>query len=178
MNVSGHEVEFEGTPEFLLALVRQLGGLPPQATTDPGGPRPSQPRADLAPAESQTRPAPEPQQPDVREFFAAKKPSRDVEAAAAVAYFYQFVAASSERRDSIDAKFLEEALRLAKYEIPSRPSQTLVNAKAAGYLSTGSGKGQYRLTTVGHNQVAHRMGPDTPTPLAGERRKPSKKSSR
>ena len=94
---------------------------------------------------------------DIRSFFNEKEPMSDNEAAAAVAYYYKFVAPTEERQDTIDMHALEEGFRLANYPLPSRPAMTLVHAKTAGYLSQ-SDKGSYRLTTVGHNLVAHSLG--------------------
>lgn len=94
---------------------------------------------------------------DIRTFFQEKSPSSDVEATAVAAYYYQYIAPAPYRRDTVDATFLQEAFRLAKWPLPSRTNFTLVNARNAGYLDS-VGEGQYRLNPVGYNLVEHTIG--------------------
>jgi hypothetical protein len=94
---------------------------------------------------------------DIRSFFKTHPPTSDNEAAAAVAYYYKFEAPQEEKKEVIDKDALEEGLRLASYPLPKRLGMTLVHAKEAGYLSQAE-RGGYRLTTVGHNLVAHSLG--------------------
>lgn len=108
---------------------------------------------------------------DIRSFFQERSPSSDVEATAVAAYYYQYVAPSQYRRDSVDATFLQEAFRLAKWPLPKRTNFTLVNARNAGYLDN-VGEGQYRLNPVGYNLVEHTIGhPDESAKGPRRRRK-------
>ena|SRR2546426_8026351 len=116
---------------------------------------------------------------DIRRFFAEKKPSSDNEAAVTAAYYYKFVAPQNERRETIDKDLLEKAFIEANWALPSKPSMTLVHARNAGYLSQAE-RGQYRLTTVGHNLVAHALGgpgKTKPTPVRKAARKSKPKRS-
>jgi hypothetical protein len=89
---------------------------------------------------------------DIRSFIAQKKPNSDVQFAAAVAYFYAFVA--SAKKPEITAADLQDATRLADRERLHRPITTLHNAANRGYLDKGSEKGAFKINTVGENLVA------------------------
>lgn len=90
---------------------------------------------------------------DIKSFTAAKAPQSDQQFAAVVAYFYQFEARASERKDAIDAEAMKEAARLAGRPQVKRWDTTLHNAARAGYLSL-AGKGSFKLSSVGENLVA------------------------
>lgn len=90
---------------------------------------------------------------DIKAFVAAKAPRSDNHFAAVVAYYYRFEAPSDQRRDTIDAKTLQEATRLAGRKRLSKPSVTLNNAKKAG-LVDAVGRGAFAVNSVGENLVA------------------------
>jgi hypothetical protein len=90
---------------------------------------------------------------DIKSFTAAKAPQSDQQFAAVVAYFYQFEARASERKDAIDAEAMKEAARLAGRPQVKRWDTTLHNAARAGYLNL-AGKGSFKLSSVGENLVA------------------------
>lgn len=90
---------------------------------------------------------------DIASFIAKKAPKSDVHFATTVAYYYQFVAPVSERKDSITKEDLLDACRKAPRNRPKRPAQVLVNAYHEGFLDRGE-RGQYRLNSVGENLVA------------------------
>ena len=92
-------------------------------------------------------------QKDIKSFVGEKKPRSDNQFAAAVAYYYRFEAAPAQRRDTIDAKLLQEATRLAGRSRLSNPNFTLNNAKNQGYLD-GSARGEFSINTIGENLVA------------------------
>jgi hypothetical protein len=114
-----------------------------------------------------TRPTPT----DIRTFFDVKKPSSDVEAATAAAYFYTYAAPEKDRRETIDAALLQDAFRLARRPLPSRTIFTLNNARNAGYLDS-AGEGQFKLNAVGYNLVEHALGSEGSEKV---RRKPKSK---
>jgi hypothetical protein len=113
---------------------------------------------------------------DIRSFFEAKKPSSDVEAAAAVAYYYQYVAPEAERKASIDSESLQEAFRLAKRKLPKKTIWTLQNARNAGYIES-AGDGRYKLNPVGYNLVEHALG-GSPKAEESARKKPKRGATR
>lgn len=92
-------------------------------------------------------------QADIRTFIAAKSPKNDVQLAAVVAYYHQFVAPEDQRKDSIVSADLTEACRQADRTRPSSPAQTLINAFNDGLLDRAQ-HGHYRLNSVGENLVA------------------------
>ena len=83
----------------------------------------------------------------------AKKPKSDVQFAAVVAYYYRFDASPENRKETIDARALQDAARLAGRRRPPKPLMTLNNAKNLGYLDAPA-RGQFQINTVGENLVA------------------------
>lgn len=90
---------------------------------------------------------------DIKTFVDAKRPKSDVQFAAVVAYYYRFEAAPDNRKETIDAKVLQDAARLAGRRRPPKPLVTLNNAKTLGYLDAPA-RGQFQINTVGENLVA------------------------
>lgn len=90
---------------------------------------------------------------DIKTFIASKSPKSDRQFAVTVAYFYRFEAPPAERRNSIDGKLLQEATRLVGRNRLTKPSDTLHNAKKAGYLDSLT-PGEYAINSVGENLVA------------------------
>ncbi len=109
---------------------------------------------------------------DIKKFTETKSPSSDQQFAAVVAYFYQFEAQPSDRRETIDGKLLGEAARLANRRRPSR--YALNNAKNAGYLDS-AGHGEFKLNTVGENLVA--MALPSSSGKGGTKRRAKKKGT-
>lgn len=114
-------------------------------------------------------------QPDIRSFFDEKQLQSDIEAAAATAFFYQYVADDAYKKDSISAEDLAEAFRLAKRKLPTAISQTLRNTKNAGYLDAAGETGHYKLNPVGYNLVEHTLGKDGASPRKATRKKAAKR---
>jgi len=100
---------------------------------------------------SPTQPAP--RTTDIKSFVAAKNPRSDMQFAAVVAYYYRFEASPDESLESISPEVLQNAARLVNRHRLSRPRQTLLNAKAQGYLDLVE-RGQYRINSIGENLVA------------------------
>jgi hypothetical protein len=90
---------------------------------------------------------------DIQSFVRAKNPRSDVQFAATVAYYYQFVAPESERKTNISESDLVDACRKAGRERPQKPYFTLNNAFHAGLLDRPE-KGSFSLNAVGENLVA------------------------
>ena len=112
---------------------------------------------------------------DIRSFFEEKQPSSDIEAAAAAAYYNQYMAPEGSRHETIDSAALQEAFRLARRPLPARTIYTLTNARNAGYLDSVGEGGQFPLNAVGYNLVEHGLGP---TRQAEQRKRKPKKQKR
>ena len=114
---------------------------------------------------------------DIRTFIASKNPQSDNHFAAAVAYYYRFVAQGEQHKEAISADDLRNATRMVNRERLKRPDQTLVNAHNAG-LFDKAGRGAYSVNTVGENLVAMALpgGATGATPSRKQAR--SKKKSR
>jgi hypothetical protein len=90
---------------------------------------------------------------DLRTFIAEKAPASDTHFATTVAYYYQFEAPESERKNSITAADLTEACRLADRTRLQNPGQTLRNTLQAGLLDRAE-PGAFKINAVGENLVA------------------------
>lgn len=149
VRVGDAEIEVHGAQEGVVAIVEALSEV-------------------LAGRSSQRKPEPD-QAPvptlahvrhvDARAFFQQKAPSSQVEAIAAAAYYISELAPFDMRSETIDAVKALEVFRQAKYPLPKRTPQSLVNTQNAGYLKR-VGPGEYKLTPVGFNLVEHTLGPD------------------
>jgi hypothetical protein len=101
-------------------------------------------------------------QVDIRSFTKEKKPQSVNQMVAVVAYYLAHLAPDSDRRDHIQPNDIKKYFS-GNYPLPtSPPSQTLQNAKNAGYLDPLA-SGQYRLNPVGHNLVVHKLPADAST---------------
>lgn len=98
---------------------------------------------------------------DIKSFVEEKAPPSDMQFAVTVAYYYQFEAGESERKDSITAKDLQDAARKAKRHRLRNPGQTLRNARYNGYLDSADERGAFKVDTVGENLVAMALPPST-----------------
>jgi hypothetical protein len=136
----------------LLAVCHQLGIEFPgsgRPTFQPGGAGGALQPASVVPAEGRSV-------ADIRSFAEAKRPSSANERAVLVAYYLSELAPEAERKDVIEKEDLVKYFKQAGFPLPTRPEQTLVNAKHAGYLDS-VGEGKYRLNSVGHNLIAHNL---------------------
>ena len=89
---------------------------------------------------------------DIRTFVAGKNPTNDYEFVATVAYFYQFEAPDSEKKDAIGIHEIEDACRKVPWKQPARITQTLINTEKVGYIDKVSA-GKYKINSVGENLV-------------------------
>jgi len=111
---------------------------------------------------------------DIKTFMAEKKPRKDVQYAAAVAYYYRFEAPPAERKEAINQEDLQEATRKSGRDRFVNPLQTLNNAHTLGLLDRGSGKGTFVINSVGENLVAMTL-PDGGVPRKLAKKKDVKK---
>ncbi len=89
---------------------------------------------------------------DIKTFVSGKNPTNDNEFVATVAYYYQFEAPDAEKKESIGKDEIVDACRKVPWKQPSRPTQTLINTEAAGYVDKVSA-GRYKINSVGENLV-------------------------
>jgi hypothetical protein len=147
--------------------MESLGLKSPQALATSAVPAPTSTGAETPP------PAIQVQTPDIRTFVRSKNPKSDMQTAAAVAYYYRFVAPANERKETINGDDLADAIRKIGREQPKHPRQTLHNAKAHGYLDA-TGDGQFRINSVGENLVTMTLGQNGSTEVSPTPRKRSK----
>jgi hypothetical protein len=107
-----------------------------------------------APLVATSRPGPT----DIRSLRDEKQPRNAVEMAALVGYYLSELAPATEKRSVIGADDIVRYFKQARFPLPGgKPHNTLRNAKTAGYLEQQE-RGNYRLTPVGYNLVAHILG--------------------
>lgn len=166
-----------GRQELVLRWVRESLHLDPT----PSARQADQAQAAPAPS-SGAGPNPGPGTPagasqvDIKAFTEEKQPKSDMQFSAVVAYYYRFIAPVDQRREVIDAEVLQDAARLSGRPRPPKPYMTLNNAKNQGYLDK-SGRGEFKLNTVGENLVAMTLPGDlAATRQTSRSRSPSKKS--
>jgi hypothetical protein len=117
---------------------------------------------------------------DILSLKEQKGPTTGTQMIAVVAYYLAHLAPEGERRDFITVDDIQKYFVQGKYPLPGSQPQALVHAKNAGYLDSLE-KGKYRLNSVGHNLVAHKMPKDGSAPArssSGARRKPAKKTAK
>jgi hypothetical protein len=135
---------------------------------------PPPPQPPVAPSYTPPPPseAPQPGGTDIRSFAVLKAPKTMNEKVAVMAYFLAQLAHTAERRDFITPEDIKPYFIQAGFELPTATgSMTLTNAKNAGYLNALD-RGQYKLNSVGHNLVAHKL----PNKDSGSARRPVKKA--
>lgn len=102
-------------------------------------------------------------QMDMRTFGQEKNPRSANERVAVVGYYLSELAPADERKAEISAADITKYFKRAGFPLPGAARMTLVNAKNAGYLDAGAGRGTYKLNPVGHNLVAHSLPPASTT---------------
>jgi len=93
---------------------------------------------------------------DIRTLAEEKKPRSANEMAALVAYYLQYEADASEKKETIAKADVDKYFHLAKFRKPKDATFTLVNSRNAGYLDSRE-RGTYSLNPVGYNLVVHKM---------------------
>jgi hypothetical protein len=136
--------------EYVLRRFNAVGLQAPPATSHPPFPPGSATPATFTPGP--------PAMMDIRTLKETKSPKSANEMAALVAFYLSEIAGPTERKQEIDKSDVERYFKTANFKLTAKAGQTLINAKNAGYLDSGSGTGQYKLNPVGYNLVAHRMG--------------------
>ncbi len=94
---------------------------------------------------------------DIRTLKEQKQPRSARQMACVVAYYLLELAPEAERTEIVTSKDLVKYFKQAKYRLPTKMSQILIDAKAGGYFDAAPGQGKYTLNAVGYNLVAHNL---------------------
>lgn len=123
---------------------------------------PPEPRRE-EPAREEQRKAPAPRADegeyagmDIKSFRELKSPTSARQMACVVAYYLAEVASGDERKDVVTTSDIEKYFKQGRFALPNKLEQLLIDAKAAGYFDSPA-RGEYKLTRVGHNLVAHQL---------------------
>ena len=93
---------------------------------------------------------------DIKTFKDLKNPSSARQMACVVAYFLAEIATGAERKETITTDDIEKYFKQGRFVLPTKLEQLLIDCRGAGYFES-SARGEYRLTRVGHNLVAHQL---------------------
>jgi hypothetical protein len=146
------QVEVRGAQAGVVEIVQALSDLLVQRAGSSAPPPASEP----LPAQDE---ASRTRRVDARSFFSEKAPSTQSEAVAVAAFYLSELAPEELRSDTIDQARAREVFRQARFPLPKRIDQVLVNTQKAGYV-TRVRAGEYKLSPVGFNLVEHTLGPD------------------
>jgi hypothetical protein len=145
------QIEVHGAQEGVVEIVRALSEVLTQHRPASAGPA-----AVAVPSLGEPQRA---RQVDARAFFIEKSPSTQVEAIAVAAFYISELAPGEMRSGTINKEAAREVFRQARFPLPKRLDQVLVNTQKAGYLSRVKA-GEYTLSPVGFNLVEHTLGTD------------------
>lgn len=93
---------------------------------------------------------------DIKTFKEIKSPSSARQMACVVAYYLAEIAMGDERKEVITTNDVEKYFKQGRYQLPTKLEQLLIDCRAAGYFESPA-RGEYKLTRVGHNLVAHQL---------------------
>jgi hypothetical protein len=153
---------FEATDQqtILRAVYAHLNIVAPKGEAPP-----PPPGHEDAGRERQERPPPSPKSGagdgeyagmDIKSFKELKAPSSARQMACVVAYYLAEIAEGDERKETIASADIEKYFKQARFQLPTKLEQLLIDCKGSGYFDTPS-RGEYKLTRVGHNLVAHQL---------------------
>ena len=166
IEADGLEVELVGSASEIAAVLREVmkrGGSPEL-------PAPSAPITDAG-TSGQEESAEASREPDLsgahdgedRElvdaltFFRERSPTNNREATAVAAFYLAEKAPAKDRSPTITKEQLGDVFREARWKLPARLGQTLIDTMAAGYLNRTEAA-VYELSNTGHNLVVHTLG--------------------
>jgi hypothetical protein len=93
---------------------------------------------------------------DIKTFKELKAPSSARQMACVVAYYLAEIATGDERKELVTTADIEKYFKQGRYALPNKLEQLLIDCRGAGYFETPT-RGEYKLTRVGHNLVAHQL---------------------
>jgi hypothetical protein len=109
---------------------------------------------------ARTAPAEKTRNVDIKSLKEEKNPKSARQMACLVAFYLQEHAPETERKDAITTADVERYFKQAGYKLPTKLEQLLIDSKHAGYFDSPR-RGEYALTRVGYNLVAHSMASKT-----------------
>lgn len=162
INLTTGELEAEGSKQFVEKILNEYGDkLKSMPRTIPPKTMPV-----FQPVGKEKQISKEfPKKTNIKDFYLEKKPRNDKEMAAVVAFYLSEVAESPQRQPQINVGILRNYIKKAGYKLPTDLGQTLRNAKFTGYLESGDSRGEFKLSAIGYNLVAHEL-PGAQTQLA------------
>jgi hypothetical protein len=93
---------------------------------------------------------------DIKSFKELKNPTSARQMACVVAYYLAEIATGDEHKETVTTGDIEKYFKQGRYALPTKLEQLLIDCRAAGYFENQS-RGEYKLTRVGHNLVAHQL---------------------
>lgn len=93
---------------------------------------------------------------DIKTFKELKNPSSARQMACVVAYYLAEIATGDERKEVVTTSDVEKYFKQGRYALPTKLEQLLIDCRGAGYFESPT-RGEYKLTRVGHNLVAHQL---------------------
>ncbi|MET4038849.1 hypothetical protein [Bradyrhizobium sp. RT6a] len=93
---------------------------------------------------------------DIKSFKELKNPSSARQMACVVAYYLAEIATGNERKEVITIEDIERYFKQGRFALPTKLEQLLIDCRGAGYFESAA-RGEYKLTRVGHNLVAHQL---------------------
>jgi hypothetical protein len=93
---------------------------------------------------------------DIKTFKERKNPSSARQMACLVAYYLAEIATGDERKETVTVGDVEKYFKQGRFALPTKLEQLLIDCRGAGYFESPS-RGEYKLTRVGHNLVAHQL---------------------
>jgi hypothetical protein len=93
---------------------------------------------------------------DIKTFKELKNPSSARQMACVVAYYLTEIATGDDHKQVVTTADIEKYFKQGRYTLPTKLEQLLIDCRAAGYFENAA-RGEYKLTRVGHNLVAHQL---------------------
>lgn len=138
------------------AACSHLGVKPPSGSA-PQAPIPLHPSPSALTQSLHGTQAQQPGQIDIKTLKDQKKPTSAAQMACVVAYYLQELAPDNERKDTVTTEDIEKYFKQARFKLPKKISQLLLDSKSSGYFDSALGKGEYHLNAVGYNLVVHNL---------------------
>jgi hypothetical protein len=140
---------------ILKAVYAHLNISGPAEAAPAGRTREGSPPEDRAAAPSRTGEA-EYSGMDIKTFKELKNPSSARQMACVVAYYLAEIATGDDRKGVVTTGDIEKYFKQGRFQLPTKLEQLLIDCRHAGYFETPA-RGEYKLTRVGHNLVAHQL---------------------
>jgi hypothetical protein len=93
---------------------------------------------------------------DIKTFKELKNPSSARQMACVVAYYLAEIATGDEHKEVVAIDDIEKYFKQGRFALPTKLEQLLIDCRGAGYFESPT-RGEYKLTRVGYNLVAHQL---------------------